>query len=1051
MSLKEHTKEIYAQYGLTDVEFETYMVFLSYPQFTVSEVAGVLNKEETSEEIQQIADKLEKINFIKKIPGIVDRYVPCEPYLELFNSESKKFREIISNIKDNVLTDQSSRFESLSKIEDTTNGGIQNSVKTQVETFFRESDTQDLSKSDTISSARTRFTDTSNSLITDIRSGLFESRDNFTQTRSSFSDNVKKQTEGARDRFTQTSQNLENDIQEGLFKARDHFTDTCRVVENNLQEILEKGRDRYTDTSLTLEKELHSHLDAENQNLQDKVNASDSDADKLWDAQNSKFSLDNKGLNTDIEKFSNGHVEKSKAIESEIHSTIDTLNGDLKKISDEFQSIYDSGIQSQKSGLNKLMDDLLHDFAERVQNLETEIKSSLDNYMVHHRENAEDLKPNLEEILEKNILRMKKTIDDLKSKFSKLLHDHYSHAEKVNDDISTQLIERVETRNSQLAGQVLEFKKNTVELMDNLKDTSDRYEELAKNLAKRGSAWKSLLFGTHKKYKANYNEIKERVASISGNMKSTFEESTALYIQATGKTTTDLIQEIKKITEEKNSVFQTEVKDLDKNQQNTLDVQLEGIAGDLSETTDKTLQNSVKAANDTTGKLKDKVETSFHSHHDDFDMYLNKHRKTILDFDDQRNGNTKETVSRWYGDMDREHVRVKQELSTEIANHVRDVQDHLSKSTDTHNKHSDDFMHDVELMKKDQRSMLNDLLHGAEEDIRGCKTSVSEKLHSEIDLIKSNVKDMDHFQKETLEKQILVIADEFEAKNTLQISKLNEQIQLFQEEVNAINQKQQEQIDAHIKTFQELVGKLDKRQTDDLTKENELFIEECKQMEESLHVMLENHKASYNENASNLQEQLIKTISDTTQDTKDAIADFTLTFMNSIDESNDVAESNENHLKAISVAAMKVPALGESSTWHVFGKRALIEKIIAAMYRTKSTITIVSPSVEPKILEALSQMAYKRKSARFLYTTNWDMGTFGEIIEKMKMLGNIQFRNLKNANDFFAISRDGEEIVLCPQAKKEEDYIAIVSIQEGYAQIFGSFIYPIFQANSRPI
>jgi len=66
-------------------------------------------------------------------------------------------------------------------------------------------------------------------------------------------------------------------------------------------------------------------------------------------------------------------------------------------------------------------------------------------------------------------------------------------------------------------------------------------------------------------------------------------------------------------------------------------------------------------------------------------------------------------------------------------------------------------------------------------------------------------------------------------------------------------------------------------------------------------------------------------------------------------------------------------------------------------------------------------------------------------------LGNIQFRNLKGNNDFYAVSRDSEEIVLCPLSQNEKDMIAIVSLQQGYAQIFSSFIYPIFQANSRPL
>ena len=99
MSLKEQTKEIYQRYGLTDEEIKVYMVFLSYPQFTVSEVAGVLDKEEQLDEIQKLADKLEQQKLIKKIPGVVERYVPMEPYLEVFTKETTKFRENIEQTK----------------------------------------------------------------------------------------------------------------------------------------------------------------------------------------------------------------------------------------------------------------------------------------------------------------------------------------------------------------------------------------------------------------------------------------------------------------------------------------------------------------------------------------------------------------------------------------------------------------------------------------------------------------------------------------------------------------------------------------------------------------------------------------------------------------------------------------------------------------------------------------------------------------------------------------------------------------------------------------
>ena len=69
----------------------------------------------------------------------------------------------------------------------------------------------------------------------------------------------------------------------------------------------------------------------------------------------------------------------------------------------------------------------------------------------------------------------------------------------------------------------------------------------------------------------------------------------------------------------------------------------------------------------------------------------------------------------------------------------------------------------------------------------------------------------------------------------------------------------------------------------------------------------------------------------------------------------------------------------------------------------------------------------------------------------MKQLGNIQFRNLKAGGEFYAVSRDAEEVVLGPNSKDQRDMIALVSSQEGYNLLFAQFIGPVFQANSRPI
>ncbi len=78
-------------------------------------------------------------------------------------------------------------------------------------------------------------------------------------------------------------------------------------------------------------------------------------------------------------------------------------------------------------------------------------------------------------------------------------------------------------------------------------------------------------------------------------------------------------------------------------------------------------------------------------------------------------------------------------------------------------------------------------------------------------------------------------------------------------------------------------------------------------------------------------------------------------------------------------------------------------------------------------------------------------GQYGDIIRKMMGLGNIQFRQLSGAMEFFALTRDAEEVIIGPATEKEGEMISVVSNQSAFSILYSQFIGPIFQANSRPI
>ena len=145
MSLKDFTKEIFTRYGFTEDNINIYLVYLRVPRATPSEVFMTLTEEHeelTYETVLEITNWLVEKGFLKRVGGVVDRFIPLQPYFELFTNESENFRNEIAKIKDNILTDQSNRFEKLESIQDKSITEVETAVNNQINSFFEDSDSK---------------------------------------------------------------------------------------------------------------------------------------------------------------------------------------------------------------------------------------------------------------------------------------------------------------------------------------------------------------------------------------------------------------------------------------------------------------------------------------------------------------------------------------------------------------------------------------------------------------------------------------------------------------------------------------------------------------------------------------------------------------------------------------------------------------------------------------------------------------------------------------------------------------------------------------------
>ncbi|NVM16118.1 MAG: hypothetical protein HWN80_00275 [Candidatus Lokiarchaeota archaeon] len=387
----------------------------------------------------------------------------------------------------------------------------------------------------------------------------------------------------------------------------------------------------------------------------------------------------------------------------------------------------------------------------------------------------------------------------------------------------------------------------------------------------------------------------------------------------------------------------------------------------------------------------------------------------------------------------------------------------------------------TEPMKDDFTTTSEDYIKNTRETTDSLKSDVTEIMTTENDNVVTETTDLDHKAQETINVQLETLATDMagEINTTLQNGvkdcsdttvKLKDSLENslkthHRQYDEAITRHKEESLrhyseyDTDVKRIKEdWIRDLDdkftggKRDTSDkITAEINLWGDESADLDRNLSEMLIDHKSKYEDNAKTLQTSLSTTTRDTTQNIKDAIADFTLQFMNSIDDGTELAEKNESKLGDIQSASSSIPEIKDITTWQVVGRDALIAAIKDAIYRVKSSIIIVMPYVIPEILQVISEYAYQKKAVRFMLTSRFEMSQYGDIIRKMMGLGNIQFRQLSGAGEFFALTRDAEEVIIGPATDKEGEMISVVSNQTAFSILYSQFIGPIFQANSRPI
>ncbi len=668
-----------------------------------------------------------------------------------------------------------------------------------------------------------------------------------------------------------------------------------------------------------------------------------------------------------------------------------------------FFELFTNESETLRNEIAKIKDTILTDQSHRFEKLE-----SIQNKSISEVENAVDsqVKTFFEDSDSKNSTKKNK-IDKATNRFTETTKTLESNVHSMVDTLNSNLKDTSTSQVNKNENEINNTKDNLVNLItDLLNDFSTRVENLDREL------------------KMELDEHVERHQTISNQLKPKIEQILEKYLERMDKIIADLKERISNLLKEHTNHIKNTTDTLQTNLKATVDERHRNLTdrtNDFKSMTLTLIDNLLEHANRFTDFSNDMAKKGF--------LWLGKKKKYKA-----RHETTIQNVLQYTKPM-------KEEFSKTCDDYI----DNTRRTTDTIKTDVTDIMGNE---NESLASITNDLDYKAQETIDAQLETLATDIAGEVDsTLQSGVKDCTDTNiklKDSLENSLKQHHRQYdEAINNHKDASLKHYTN-FDTEIKNINESWTKEVDTQ---FSEI-----KRETSDkINSEIQLWDAEAKDMNNSLVDMLSDHKTKYEQNAKTLQSSLSNTSKDTTQNLKDAIADFTLQFMNSIDDATELAETNEDKLKDIQKASSLIPEISKVTTWQVIGKDAMVAVIKDAIYRVKSSIIIVTPYVVPEILQVVSEYAFQKKAVRFMLTSHFPLDQYSGIINKMKQLGNVQFRQLQSKGEFFAVTRDAEEVILAPATEKEADMIAVVSNQEGYAKLYSQFIGPIFQANSRPI
>jgi hypothetical protein len=1081
--------------GITDEAALVYKHILIVGSLTVGEVCEYTGFQ--LEVASKAIDELIDARLIRKLAHVVDRYVAVAPY-RAFAEHLVEFQRTMREIEENARKSVESTLAEISKTNEQFKAS---SVKMKEEEVGRVKQEIHQLKEEADNSQR--------DLIEKLRRETEAKRSSLTEMLKKHIDEHSTRITGLRKDITLRLDNSVSKLGEMTTKLKEQATQSTSIYLDRLEERIQAFLISVSEKLATFQsglyasaescqRETSSFLDDSNTKIGGLAQAIKKNANDLMRGVQQTFDQ----LSTDLERTVSSDVDSgitsstsgNSQLESSINNVIQTygeklnqsmvafqtetqgaLDGWRSRNKDELQNWFDALKETTESHLQNLsqklestktpMSEVLRNYLTSTDSASDELNSSISTLVESIKKdsaskmsstNAElqescesaakdcvSLVAALESLSKRNIPLTSKTLtdfsSDVNSRLSKMFAADIQNAKAFAEEAKQSILKTIATALfPPPAASAERAKKTPVTPGDMKKEISEKIDDVASEYIK--ATKKSI--DTVEKY---------TFARISSTMK--FEEElekkwdsfTDLTFKVTDLTEAigSFPQRLSKVIDELTDQYGKKVEVTVSSTRRLLNVHSKSLADGIT--------SDLRKWSTTIEKTKKEVGDVSTKRQDDLDELITKHTSAMEVIASDRTKELTDIVSRKIESSRSESLNAKTMTAGQVTSNTENIRVSLksveSKLNEALKTSVESFRTTVESKCKENDDVSTNMIN----ETLIVVTSLKEQLSSMINTEKDEVKQIC----ETTRSDLGKTASEHAKELRDLVSSLTNSFNGIVDTANEGYKQESESTKAtlttllsqHLKNYTEAVKKVTGELNLTFTKHFEDCSELVKNFGRKFGELLTIHQNKYETASNRMIEGLTACIDQDEAAMNDSSNKMLKEFTDNTTKTAKEAGSVENLMRAAWAEITDTQQINADKTWHYVTKRAILNHMKDMVKRTKSTVTVVVPNIEEAPIEEIKEIS---RAIRIQIITGVDETIHKKLLKELLMQGNVRIWSLTE-KDYISCTRDAEEVLIAPVARKDTDCVATVSVEDNYVKLYHKFIGPMWMASSREI